>query len=58
MSTDLQDGQMISTLRGGQLEVAIDGDQVRIGDATVVQADVDASNGTVHIIDTVLQPAA
>ncbi len=58
MSTDLQDGQMVTTLQGGQLQVAIDGDQVRIGDATVVQPDVDASNGTVHIIDTVLQPAA
>jgi uncharacterized surface protein with fasciclin (FAS1) repeats len=27
-----------------------------VGDATVTQPDVDASNGVVHVIDTVLQP--
>jgi len=57
MSSDLRDGQMVTTLQGEQLEVSIDGDQVRVGDATVVQPDVEASNGVVHVIDTVLQPA-
>jgi uncharacterized surface protein with fasciclin (FAS1) repeats len=56
MAADLKDGQMIETLQGGELEVSIEGDTVRVGDATVIQADVDAENGVVHVIDTVLMP--
>ena len=55
---DLRDGQQIKTIQGGELTVSKQGDMVKIGDATVVQPDVDASNGTVHVIDTVLQPVA
>jgi uncharacterized surface protein with fasciclin (FAS1) repeats len=58
MASDLTDGQVIKTVQGGELKVAIDGGTVTIGDATVVQPDVDASNGVVHVIDTVLQPEA
>ena len=58
MASDLSDGQIIKTVQGDELEVSIDGEEVKIGDATVVQADVDASNGVVHVIDTVLQPKA
>jgi uncharacterized surface protein with fasciclin (FAS1) repeats len=55
-AADLTDGQKLRTVQGGELEVAIDGATVKVGDATVVQADVDASNGVVHVIDTVLMP--
>ena len=55
MAGDLKDGQMLETVGGKELEVSIDGDTVKIGDATVAMADVDASNGVVHVIDTVLQ---
>ena len=55
-AADLSDGQMVDTVNGGQLEVSIDGDTVMIGDATVAQADIETSNGTVHVIDTVLLP--
>lgn len=30
--------------------------KVRINDATVVSADVQASNGVIHVIDTVILP--
>ncbi|WP_395631297.1 fasciclin domain-containing protein [Aquidulcibacter sp.] len=30
---------------------------VRVNNATVVQADIPASNGLIHAIDTVLMPA-
>ncbi len=56
LSSDLSDGQEITTLGGGTLTVTIDGDTVMIGDATVVMADVEASNGVIHAIDTVLLP--
>jgi uncharacterized surface protein with fasciclin (FAS1) repeats len=29
---------------------------VKVGNATVVKADVEASNGVIHVIDTVLMP--
>ena len=38
-------------------DLAIDATSgVRVNDATVVQADVPASNGVIHVIDTVLLP--
>lgn len=39
-------------------KIKIDGDKVKIGDATVVKADIKAKNGVVHVIDTVLVPAS
>lgn len=57
-AADLEDGQMLDTVEGGQVEVTIEDDgTVMVGDATVVMPDVAASNGTVHVIDTVLLPA-
>ena len=57
-AADLRDGQTLETVQGQRLRVRVDGDTVRVGDARVVQADVDASNGVVHVIDGVLQPSA
>lgn len=57
-AADLKDGQMVETVQGGKLKVDIaDDGTVKVGGATVVQPDVEASNGTVHVIDTVLVPA-
>ncbi|MEM7606971.1 MAG: fasciclin domain-containing protein [Myxococcota bacterium] len=46
----------VTTLQGGQLAVDTSTGGVRIGNANVVQADVVASNGVIHVIDTVLLP--
>ena len=57
-SSDLKNGQMIKTVEGGKLKVTITpGGKVMVGDATVVMPDVEASNGTIHVIDTVLLPS-
>nr|WP_216320284.1 fasciclin domain-containing protein [Deinococcus aestuarii] len=45
-----------TTAQGGTLTVSASGGTVRINDATVTQADVPASNGVIHVIDTVLLP--
>ncbi|MBN9521174.1 fasciclin domain-containing protein [bacterium] len=37
-------------------KVAVSGADVKIGDAKVTKADIKASNGVVHVIDTVLIP--
>ena len=57
-ASDLSDGQELDTVAGETLTVKVDGDEVMVGDATVVKPDVEASNGVVHVIDGVLTPAA
>ena len=41
----------------GQLVKVDTSDGVRINDAKVIAADIEASNGVIHVIDTVLLPA-
>lgn len=55
-SGDLKDGQTVTTVNGQTLMVKISNGKPMINNANVVTADVSASNGTVHIIDTVLMP--
>ncbi|WP_374730399.1 fasciclin domain-containing protein [Salinarimonas sp.] len=57
MSTDIA-GQEVSpeTVQGQTLTVDATGDSVMVNDATVVQADIEASNGVIHVIDMVLIP--
>lgn len=59
MSTDLSDGQMAATILSADdmIEVSIDGMNVQINNANVATANVEASNGIVHIVDAVLVPA-
>jgi transforming growth factor-beta-induced protein len=52
------DGQSVETVNGATVDITIDGDTVMVNDATVITADVDASNGVIHVIDTVLLPPA
>ncbi len=56
MSGDLSDGQVVSTLQGGSLTIGVGGGGVTVNGANVVQADIEASNGVIHIIDAVLLP--
>jgi uncharacterized surface protein with fasciclin (FAS1) repeats len=56
MAADLMDGQTITTVEGTKLKVTIKDGKVMINGANVVMADVNATNGVVHIIDKVLMP--
>jgi uncharacterized surface protein with fasciclin (FAS1) repeats len=56
MSTDLSDGMMIETLQGSEVMVSITDGVVMIGNAMVIAANIQASNGVVHVIDAVLVP--
>ena len=59
MSGDLTDGMVITTVNGAPLKVTIKSDgTVMIGDATVTTADIETSNGVIHVFDTVLVPPA
>merc|ERR1711881_751224 len=55
-AADLKNGEKIKTVEGKQVEARIfgNGKYVYINNARVTTADVDASNGVVHIIDSVL----
>jgi LPXTG-motif cell wall-anchored protein len=57
MSTDLSDGQKAATLQGEEITVDLS-NGVKIDMSTVTGADVEATNGVIHIIDTVLVPKA
>jgi len=55
MSTDLSDGMMAATVEGSEIKVGTMSG-VMINDATVTAADIETSNGVIHVIDTVLMP--
>ncbi|MDE2817001.1 MAG: fasciclin domain-containing protein [Chloroflexota bacterium] len=47
---------MATTAQGEAVSITVDGDTVRINDAQVIISDIEAANGTIHVIDTVLLP--
>ncbi len=57
MSTDLSNGDVATLLSGKSINVSIMDDVVKLNNsAMVTNADIEASNGVVHIIDEVLLP--
>lgn len=48
----------IDTLNGDPVEVAISGADVSVNDASVIVPDIIASNGIIHVIDSVFLPPA
>jgi uncharacterized surface protein with fasciclin (FAS1) repeats len=55
-STDLKDGETLKSAEGQTLTIHLAGGAVKVNDATVTKADIAASNGVIHVIDTVLLP--
>ncbi|MBS0195671.1 MAG: fasciclin domain-containing protein [Planctomycetes bacterium] len=49
-------GASVATLNGAKVETKADGGKVKVQEATVTTADIDASNGVIHVIDTVILP--
>lgn len=45
-----------TTVNGQDVTISVDGEQVKINDATVTTADIETSNGVIHVIDTVILP--
>ena len=57
-SSDLPTVGGIETLQGSGLKPLIKGGVAMINDAKIATADIDASNGVIHVIDSVLLPPA
>ncbi len=47
-----------TTVQGDDVAIAVNDGVVSVNDATVLQTDIGASNGVIHVIDTVLLPPA
>ncbi|MCT2537082.1 fasciclin domain-containing protein [Aquibacillus koreensis] len=54
MASDLEDGMEAETLNGQKVMISLD--PVQVNDANVTTADIETSNGVIHVIDGVLLP--
>lgn len=54
LSSDLEEGQVL-TVEGNTVDISLD-NGVSINEATVVAADMEASNGVIHAVDAVILP--
>lgn len=54
MAKDVKPG-MVKTVQGGEITISTTGG-VMVDNAKVVTTDVEASNGVIHVIDTVIMP--
>lgn len=55
MAQDVAGLSSLSSMSGEDYRIRTNGEQVRIGDATLQQTDLEAENGIVHVIDRVLR---
>ncbi|WP_424961919.1 fasciclin domain-containing protein [Ekhidna sp.] len=55
MSGDLKEGMTAATVQGDDIKISLK-NGAKINDANVAKADINASNGVVHVIDKVILP--
>ena len=58
MAADVVKLKEAKTVNGALVAVKVDGGNVMINNAKVATGDIEASNGVIHVIDTVLLPPA
>lgn len=46
-----------TTVQGSDVTITVEGETVKVDEATVVATDIEASNGVIHVIDSVILPA-
>ena len=51
-------GKSVKTVEGSTVRITVKGKSVRVNDAKVTRTDIKASNGTIHVINSVLIPPA
>jgi uncharacterized surface protein with fasciclin (FAS1) repeats len=55
MSTGLSEGMMAPTVQGSDITITLEGG-AKVNGANISTADIEASNGVIHVIDAVLMP--
>jgi uncharacterized surface protein with fasciclin (FAS1) repeats len=55
MSTDLTEGMKAATVNGAEVTITLDGG-AKVNGAVISTADIAASNGVIHVIDSVILP--
>jgi uncharacterized surface protein with fasciclin (FAS1) repeats len=58
MAADVVKLTSAKTVEGSSVKIAVANGGVKVNDANVVKTDVGASNGVIHVIDTVILPPA
>jgi len=56
MAADVVSLNSLTTIQGDDLAITVTGTTVQIDGATVVQTDIETSNGVIHVIDMVVVP--
>ena len=56
MASDVVKLSSATTVNGADVAITLDDGGVRINNATIVKTDIEASNGVIHVIDTVILP--
>lgn len=56
MASQVQDKGMATTVQGDTVDFSISGEAVMIDAAKIVATDIEASNGIIHVIDSVILP--
>jgi len=55
MSGDLTEGMMAPSVQGGELTITLEGG-AKVNGANITAADIEATNGVIHVIDAVILP--
>lgn len=58
MAADVVKLSSAATVNGAAVSIEVDNGIVRIDNATVLKTDIGASNGVIHVIDTVILPTS
>ena len=58
MASDVVNLSSAETASGEEIAISVDGSTVMINDSQVIIADIVASNGVIHVVDSVLLPPA
>jgi transforming growth factor-beta-induced protein len=58
LAADVVQLESAETLLGESVVIALDGDAVMLNESQVIITDIEASNGVIHVIDSVLLPPA
>ena len=56
-ASQIKPGDSAKTLNGESVAFALKDGRLNVGGVSIIKTDIDATNGVVHVIDTVLQPS-